>query len=254
MGASHRTRPSTAALLALMALLSTTTGCEQQPPARGFAVRYEDPDPADAADARLLRDRQVAETATEALNAYLSLPRQVTVLARSCAGEGSGYDPGTREIELCYDDLAEQRELFESAGHHPADEEAAAVLTETVYHEAGHALIDALHLPVDGDRAEEDAADGFAALMLIRQGPTGERTLRTAAQAYDLAAATDPDPAPDADEHAPPAARAAAHLCRLHTASPTRHPDLAPRTHACTPTWPQTRDPWTRDLAPFLRR
>ncbi|MFF3861089.1 hypothetical protein [Streptomyces sp. NPDC002209] len=52
------------------------------------------------------------------------------------------------------------------------------------------------------------------------------------------------------DEHAPPAVRAAAHLCLLHGAAPERHPDPADRTRGCTPTWPQARDAWTRDLAP----
>ncbi|MFE5535218.1 DUF4344 domain-containing metallopeptidase [Streptomyces sp. NPDC056492] len=209
-----------------------------------FVPRYEEPAPADADDARFLREQRLPERTADALNAYLGLPYTVEVLARSCAGEGSGYDPGTRRIELCYDDLAEERELV------TADGDVADVMTETLYHEAGHALVDALDLQVGGARAEEDAADRFAALMLIREGPGGERVLRTAAEAYSR---TPPDPDPGRDEHAPPAARAAAHLCLLHAAAPERHPDLADRTRDCTPTWPRARDAWTRDLAPLLR-
>ncbi|MCX4541652.1 DUF4344 domain-containing metallopeptidase [Streptomyces sp. NBC_01565] len=237
-----------AAALCAAALLPVT-GCERQPPARGFTVAYEEPAAADRGSARALRERRVVESAATELNGYLDLPYEVTLLGRSCAGEGSGYDPGARLIELCYEDLTEQRELFETAGRRPAEEEAAAVMTETVFHEAGHALADALDLRFDADRAEEDAADAFAALMLIREGPPGERTLLTAARAYELAAAhpdPDPDPDPGPDEHAPPAARAAAHLCRLHAASPARHP-AAPTAQPCP-------DTWTRALTPLLRR
>ncbi|MCJ1677811.1 DUF4344 domain-containing metallopeptidase [Streptomyces sp. APSN-46.1] len=233
------------------ALLLLATGCERPPSAAGFAVAYEEPDAAARDDARFLRERGIAEAAAAALNGYVDLPYRVTVLALSCGGEGSGYDPATRRIELCYEDLTEERELFEAAGRGPADEEAAAVMTETVYHEAGHALAAARGLRFDGDRAEEDAADRFAALMLIREGPDGERKLRIAAEAYDLTAAEPADPGPD--EHAPPAARAAAHRCLLHGAAPQRHPDLAARTRGCAPAWPEARDAWTRDLAPLLK-
>ncbi|MFC9586034.1 DUF4344 domain-containing metallopeptidase [Streptomyces yangpuensis] len=185
-----------------------------------------EPAPADRAGAAVLKQHRIAETVTADLNAYLDLPHRIEVVARSCAGEGSGYDPAAHRIELCYDDLTED-----------------------------HALIDTLGLPVPGDRAEEDAADRFAQLMLLREGrPDGERTLLTAARGYDLAAAAHPEPDPD-DEHAPDPARAESHRCATYGAAPTRNPDLATplRTH-CPHTWPRTRDAWTRDLAPFLRR
>ncbi|MFF5702291.1 DUF4344 domain-containing metallopeptidase [Streptomyces sp. NPDC012794] len=235
--------PRWTALALCAALLAASSGCGKEPPAPGFAIRYEDPDRPDEDHAALLRSRRPVERAVEALNAYLRLPARVTVLARSCAGEGTGYDPDARRIELCYDDLAEERALLGD------DEAAADVTTETVHHEAGHALIDLLGLPVASDRAEEDAADRFAAFMLIREGPRGERALRAAAEAYRLSPPADPGP----DEHAPPAARAAAHLCLLHGAAPDRHPDPAPRPHACTPTWPTVRDTWTQALTPLLR-
>ncbi|MGE7387560.1 DUF4344 domain-containing metallopeptidase [Streptomyces sp. NPDC004126] len=213
------------------------------PPQRGFTLRYETPDPADEDHAALLHARGPAERAVEALNAYIDLPERVTVLARSCSGEGAGYDPAARRIELCYDDLAEDRELLGD------DAAAADVAAETVYHEAGHALVEALGLPVASDRAEEDTADAFAAFMLIREGPQGERALLAAAEAYGLA----PPPGPGPDEHAPPAERAAAHLCLLYGAAPERHPGLAARTRGCAPDWPTVRDAWTRDLKPLLR-
>ncbi|MFD9370321.1 DUF4344 domain-containing metallopeptidase [Streptomyces sp. NPDC060020] len=244
--------------LCAAALLPVTTGClstDPEPgPADGFTLRYEQPAATDRAAHRFLRDRAVAAPVLADLNAYLTLPHGVTVVARSCSGEGTGYDPAAHRIELCYDDLAEERALFEQAGSPAADDQLAEVVRETLYHEAGHALVDALDLPDNGARAEEDAADDFARLMLLRAGPEGEETLLTAAHAYDLEAAADPEPDPD-DEHAPNATRAESHRCAVHAEAPTRHPTLAtpPRT-PCPTTWPSTRDAWLRDLAPVLRR
>ncbi|MER6312764.1 DUF4344 domain-containing metallopeptidase [Streptomyces sp. NPDC001581] len=244
--------------LCAAALLPLTTGCqsaEPEPePAAGFTLRYEEPAATDRAAHRLLRDRAVADPVLADLNAYLTLPYGVTVVARSCSGDGTGYDPATHRIELCYDDLAEERALFAQAGSPAPDDQLAEVVRETLHHEAGHALVHALDLPDNGARAEEDTADDFARLMLLRGGPKGEDTLLTAARAYDIAAAADPEPDRE-DEHAPNATRAEAHRCAVHAEAPTRHPALTtPARATCATTWPHTRDAWIRDLAPVLRR
>ncbi|WP_405449110.1 DUF4344 domain-containing metallopeptidase [Streptomyces erythrochromogenes] len=203
--------------------------------------------------AALLERHRITETVAADLNTYLDLPHRIEVTTRSCGG--SGYDTDTRRIELCYDDLTEDRELFEHAGDMSTDEPVAAVARETLYHEAGHALIDTLGLPMPDARAEEDAADRFAQLMLLRDGrPEGEQALLTAARAYDLAAAAHPDADPE-DEHAPDAARAESHRCAIYGAAPPRHPNLAtPLRTDCPHTWTTTRDTWTRDLGAALRR
>ncbi|WP_234350576.1 DUF4344 domain-containing metallopeptidase, partial [Streptomyces sp. XY66] len=218
---------ATAALCAALLLTAPLTSCQHPAPAKGFTLRREEPAPADREIATLLDRHRITQTVTADLNTYLDLPHRIEVATRSCAGGGSGYDPGTRRIELCYDDLTEDHELFERAGDTPADDPVAAVARETLYHEAGHALIDTLGLPAPDDRAEEDAADRFAQLMLLRDGrPEGERTLLAAARAYDLAAAAHPEPDPE-DEHAPDPARAESHRCATYGAAPARHPTLA---------------------------
>ncbi|MFD3329268.1 DUF4344 domain-containing metallopeptidase [Streptomyces sp. NPDC058701] len=267
--------------LCASALLPTASGCAgpaSEPAATGFTLRYEEPAASDRANHLFLRNGRIAEPALAHLNAYLALPHEVAVVARSCDGEGSGYDPRTRRIELCYDDLTEERALLTPAaapspagnpgaipygnpgGNRDAnpggnrDAELAEIVRETIHHEAGHALLDALDLPADGDRAEEDAADGFARLMLLRDGPAGADTLLTAARSYDRAAAADPAPDPD-DEHAPPAERAESHRCAVYGENPARHPDLAsPARATCPTTWPEARTTWTRALTPVLRR
>ncbi|MFD3547494.1 DUF4344 domain-containing metallopeptidase [Streptomyces sp. NPDC058655] len=243
-------------------LVAAAAGCTAQDPqpqpepaaTAGFVMRYEEPATAsDRAGRDVLRDGGTAERALAELNALLDLPHPVAVVARSCGGEGTGYDPATHRIELCYDDLAEEREPFARAGDPRPDERLAEVVRETVHHEAGHAVLDALRLPAEGDRAEEDAADGFARLMLLRGGPAGEAALLTAARSYDLAAAADPVPDPE-DEHAPPADRAEAHRCAVLGEAPDRHQDLATPARAhCPATWSHTRTAWTRNLTPLLR-
>ncbi|MER5869433.1 DUF4344 domain-containing metallopeptidase [Streptomyces sp. NPDC002044] len=260
--------------LCAAALLATAAGAgcagpapqpAPEPAATGFTMRYEEPASADRPHHLFLRDRRIVEPVLTTLNARFALPHEVAVVARSCDGDGSGYDPRTHRIELCYDDLPEERALFAAAAAPPGtppgtprpdgdpDAELAEVVRETVHHEAGHALLDALRLPAEGDRAEEDAADRFARLMLLRGGREGEATLLTAARAYDLAAAADPAPDPD-DEHAPPAERAEAHRCAVYAEAPARHADLAtPARATCPTTWPRSREAWTQALTPLLR-
>ncbi|MFD9355560.1 DUF4344 domain-containing metallopeptidase [Streptomyces sp. NPDC060031] len=239
-----------AALLSLSA-----TGCELPLPEKGFVVtRHEKPVAADAGSARFLKQWGIDTMAVDQLNAYVDLPHRVTVVSRSCAGEGAGYDPGAHRIELCYDDFTEDLELLRRAGAGAGDEAFSDLVRETLFHEAGHALIDALDLPDAGDRAEEDAADRFARLMLLGQGKSGEGALLTAARGYDLAAADSPEVDPQ-DEHAPDTERAEGHRCAVYGAAPARHEDLATPARAdCGATWIRTRDAWTRDLAPLLRR
>ncbi|MFI1105040.1 DUF4344 domain-containing metallopeptidase [Streptomyces melanogenes] len=235
---------------------SSPGGDETRPaPRTGFSVRYEAPSAPDRANAAFLRGRRVLEQASAEANA-VGRAGAVAVVALSCAGEGSAYDPGARRIEICYDDVAQERELFEDARVRPADDEVAAVLAETFFHEAGHALLDRLGLDL-GDRAEEDAADQFAALMLIRRGEAGERQLRVAAREYELSAAAGAAGEEETrDEHSSDLVRAAHHLCYLYGADPTRHTDLVgskllsrERAGRCGEEWRGMRAAWQKRLA-----
>ncbi|MET9365665.1 DUF4344 domain-containing metallopeptidase [Streptomyces sp. NPDC006632] len=252
-----------AGLSATLLLSCTTNGSDPRTPEPahpsgiGFTIRYEEPTPADRPSAFFLRDRNTAAAAAHALNTLLTLNQQISVAGRSCNGEGSAYDPQTRTIDLCYDDTTEDRALFQNAGRHPADDEAAAIAAETVYHEAAHALIDLLDLPLT-NRQEEDAADQFAALMLLRTGLPGERQLRTAAEAYELS--TTDDATDTRDEHSPNPVRAVNHLCYLYGAAPDHNKDLATSGHLpsaratkCPQEWAQAHTAWMTRLQPLLR-
>lgn len=125
----------------------TSNPASSDPAHRGFVVRYEELAPDDRKDASFLRSRRPMEIVAEALDTFVDPGREMSVVGRSCNGEGSAYDPETRRIEVCYDDVADERALFERAGRRPADDEVVAVMIETLYHEAGHALVDVLNLP-----------------------------------------------------------------------------------------------------------
>ncbi|MFF1481083.1 DUF4344 domain-containing metallopeptidase, partial [Streptomyces sp. NPDC058301] len=241
-------------------------------PRTGFPIRYDPPSAPDRANAAFLRGRRVLEQASAAVDSFVPAVRLgraggVAVVARSCGGEGSAYDPGARRVEICYDDVAQERALFEGAGVRPADDEVAAVLAETFFHEAGHALADVLGLDL-GDRAEEDAADQFAALMLIRGGAAGERQLRAAAREYELSAAGDAGKGPaegpaegpadegGRDEHSSDLVRATNHLCYLYGADPARNAGLrgkglltSERAGRCGEEWRGVREAWQKRLA-----
>ncbi|MGP9018868.1 DUF4344 domain-containing metallopeptidase [Streptomyces sp. BR1] len=259
--------PCTALCATVLVTSCTTSGHETAgsqkgtaPVGSGFVARYERPSAADRSEAAFLRAEKTLEKGSTALNTFLALEHEVTLIGRSCHGEGSSYDPETRHVEICYDEVAEDRKLFQDAGYPRPDEAVNAVVAETVFHEAGHALIDVLDLPLGG-RNEEDTADQFAAIMLIRQGSDGEHQLRLAAQEYELSAATSEAPDPKhSDEHSTDPQRAANHLCYLYGASPVRNADLAhtrnlpsQRVKGCGTEWTRVRNAWLKNLAPSLR-
>ncbi|MFF7244818.1 DUF4344 domain-containing metallopeptidase [Embleya sp. NPDC008237] len=248
---------------AIEGIEETDRDVSRSPEQLGFVIRFEQPAEADRGHAAFLHDRKVMEAASARLNAFVGLDHQAFVVARSCGGEGSEYDPEAKRIVICYDQIGEERELFERAGHRPADDEVVAVLVETIYHEAAHHIIDTLRLSFT-ERAEEDAADQFAALLLLRQGADGERQLLMAVREYELSAADDDVTAGDndrKDEHSPDLVRAANHLCYLYGSAPGRQRDPAserllppPRVTGCANEWARVRDAWMKNLAPILRK
>ncbi|KUJ67041.1 hypothetical protein ACZ90_32075 [Streptomyces albus subsp. albus] len=137
------------------------------------------------------------------------------------------------------------------------DERTAGVVTETLYHEIAHALIDRLDLPIVG--REEDVADQFAAYNLVPQGARGRAALLAAADNYTLyAERTDPQDIDYSDEHLPDAARSANYRCYLYGAAPGRERALVDgerltkaRAELCEDEYHDLRRGWTVLLAPY---
>ncbi|MBB1255858.1 hypothetical protein H3146_21210 [Streptomyces sp. OF3] len=261
----------TVALLCLvavpLALLDSDEG-EARADSRGFVVEYGKAGRGEGADRRLLEGAGVLEKATDRLNKRLVLPSTIRVTARSCPDAAAHYDLEKSRIEICYSFVAEVRELFERSvrdaegaeGTERVRAKTLGVLTETVYHEAAHALIDKLGLPFTG--REEDAADQFAAYHLIPQGRHGRAALLAAAENFALYA-EDTDPA-DVDfggEHSPDAVRAAAYYTYLYGSDPKRHARLVDdglvgeeRAEVAEDEYRALRRGWRVLLAPHLRQ
>ncbi|MDT0609047.1 DUF4344 domain-containing metallopeptidase [Streptomyces lancefieldiae] len=248
----------------VLAAVAGVSGCQKPDVVRtgaegsGIAIRYEAPTDTDRDDAAFLRRRKVVEEAASAISALVEVDRRVSVGVVSCGGEGSSYDPELTHVEVCYDEVSETRELFRRAGPGRADDDVAAVMLETLYHEMAHALVDVLELRVRG--REEDVADQFAALMLLREGASGEQRLLAAADAWHLSEVANEDADDGPDEHSSDGRRAVNHRCYVYGAASGRHRGLvgadalpAERAKGCAKEWNAVRTWWTTALAPHLR-
>ena len=93
----------------------------------------------------------------------------MTIYNKQCGSPNAGYHSGSSTIVLCDEFLA----LLETHLSRDRSEESfrEAVLGGvlfTMLHEAGHALVDQLELPVLG--REEDTVDAMATYLLLRTG------------------------------------------------------------------------------------
>ncbi|MGK5627066.1 DUF4344 domain-containing metallopeptidase [Streptomyces sp. URMC 123] len=231
------------------------------PAAGGLVVTHEPAGPGYGDEAAYLRDRRLLERVADRVNERVALPTTVTVTARGCGSGEVSYDPDASRIDVCYEHVAETRDLFRGAGRTPeqAAEATEGVLTETLYHETAHALIDKLELPYVG--REEDVADQFAAYVLVQQGEAGRRHLLWAADDYDLYAQRGgPADVDFSDEHPPDAARSANYRCYLYGADPGRFASLVDgrrltrdRAGLCADEYRDLQRGWSRLLAPHRR-
>lgn len=116
------------------------------------------------------------------LDGMLVLPEPLTFLTAECGQADAFYEPRRASVVLCYEMLhvlyekgAERARMLGMTG--PDAVEAAedyvwANLRFIASHEAGHALIDLLDLPVTG--RQEDAVDQFATTLMQYIGEDGE--------------------------------------------------------------------------------
>lgn len=176
-------------LLALLALAGlAAASARRSDRAASVPVRVEYRVPKDPAHEGLyveIRERRLLERLAAGL-AVIRLPRALTLEFKECGASNAYYADDVPAIIFCYELLA---------GIHAAaaDNRETDVVTvqdaiegPTVFfllHETGHAVFDLLEVPILGK--EEDAADHFAAMTLLRMGK-GEalRLLKGAAWAF----------------------------------------------------------------------
>lgn len=205
-----------------------------------------------------LHDSRVLHEAVDDVNERVRLDRHVEVRVRSCRA-GSSYDYAERRIEICLQDETWAREDLDSLGDPDPGASARLVLRETVAHEAGHAVIDALGVPLDG--SEEDAADEFAAWALLDGDAEGAEAVAAAARQY--AALADLQETDTSEGHGLDRERAADYACWVRAVDP-RGEELVgdvrwlgrSRVPGCPQEWRQLRSRWTEriDSLGALRR
>ena len=144
----------------------------QMEPAPGSLARVEEQ----------LRNWPVQQVIDD-LNDWLALPNDVSVVLASTESPDDFYfDPEEDEIVVSYEAVDRDRQLFEEIGYEGQDAWNSALTSFEffMYHEVGHALVDNLELPITGK--EEDAVDGFAALVVVELLEEGQDLLLTAAE------------------------------------------------------------------------
>ena len=97
----------------------------------------------------------------------LNLPVNIPVNLKECGKPNAHYNLRTHEIVLCYDLIVYIHNFFIQKGIAPDDAMLLAIGSGvmTLFHEAGHALVDTLDLAITGK--EEDTVDDFAATLIL---------------------------------------------------------------------------------------
>ncbi|WP_312891662.1 MULTISPECIES: DUF4344 domain-containing metallopeptidase [Methylobacterium] len=131
-----------------------------------------------------VRKRRVLEGLRE-IAAGMRLPRSLTLRFSACRGEADAwYEPTNRTVTVCYGyvrevedrlpwDAVRAREMGPGRRRGMRHDAVFGLIAQAFLHETGHALFDLLDVPVLG--REEDAADQFAALVLLELPPAQAR-------------------------------------------------------------------------------
>jgi hypothetical protein len=176
---------------------------------------------------QLLKQRRVLEKFKGLLSA-LRLPRRLLLKVEGCDGESNAWyadDAVTVCYEYLEDILRNAPKETTPAGVTRTDAIVGPTL-EVFLHEVGHAVFDYLSVPVLG--REEDAADQFAAYLLLQFAEADARRLiYGVAYSYNIdASQPSTKKHPFADEHGLPAQRFYNVLCMAYGADSKLFADL----------------------------
>jgi hypothetical protein len=176
---------------------------------------------------KLLRERQVLEK-FKGLLSPLRLPRPLLLKVEGCDGESNAWYEDDA-VTVCYeyldDILLTAPKETTPAGVTRVDAIMGPTL-EVFLHEVGHAVFDYLSVPILG--REEDAADQFAAYVLLQFAESDARRLiYGVAYTYNVdASKPSTKKNPFADEHGLPAQRFYNVLCMAYGADSKLFADL----------------------------
>jgi hypothetical protein len=207
-------------------------------------------------EAREMQQSGVLQDLADALNAIVVLPRDVGLRFAECGEANAYYDSEAREISMCLELMQSMAETLE--GQFENDEETtdalAGAFIAVVLHEAGHALVDVLELPVTG--REEDAVDQLSAWLLIEADDVAS-VLGAAATYYTDGEAGDDE---FADEHSLDKQRYFNLVCWAYGSNPAESKHLVEtwelpeaRAEQCEAEYAQLDRSWSRLLGPHLQ-
>jgi hypothetical protein len=208
------------------------------------------------AQAREMEQAGLLQDIADALNSVVTLPRDVGLRYAECGEANAYYDADERHILMCIE-LMENiantvQDQFETEDE--AAEAAAGAWLAVALHEAGHALVDVLELPVTG--REEDAVDQLAAWILIEADDV-DSVLGAAASYYTEDEADDSD---FADEHSLNRQRYFNLVCWAYGSDPENSQELIDtwelpedRAAGCAAEYAQLNRSWSRLLRDHLR-
>lgn len=175
-----------------------------------------------------LRQRQVLEKVQEVFSP-VKLPGDLSVKSTECGMSNAWYQRPT--LTICYEYLADILKNLPDEGVPTGITPTDAIVGQfdyVVFHEMGHALFDALNVPLFG--RPEDAADQFAAYLMLRLGKEeARRLIGGAAYSYknDIQGSKVTAPVTAfADVHGAPAQRFYNLLCIAYGADPQTFGDL----------------------------
>jgi hypothetical protein len=207
--------------------------------------------------ARDLEHSGVLPALVEALNTLFVLPRNVGMKIVECEEANAYYDTEAKEISLCVELMEGMAETL--AEQYEDEDELATALAgayiAVALHEAGHALVDVLELPITG--REEDAVDQLSAWMLIESDDV-DSVLGAASSYYVDEGEIEEDEF--ADEHSLSSQRYYNLLCWAYGSDPDNSEALVEewslpeaRAEQCGDEYALLDRSWSRLLKPHLR-
>lgn len=226
-----------------------------------FQVIYHqvtNPEYQDLRDA--LAENKLFDILASVFNDILVLPQNVTVNLLECGEANAFYSPKKKAIFICYELMQDFANDFKDSAE--SDEELITNVLYTTtfvfYHEAGHALIDILDLPVTGK--EEDAADQLATFILTLGGEEGEKIAMAAVKQFQIASERGENKN-FWDEHSLDEQRFYNILCLLYGSNPEKYSDLVTeeilpesRAEGCPSEYEKVSKSWFKLLEPHMKK
>jgi len=220
-------------------------------------------------NAQLVKGSGLVEETATAINDRIALPSDVTIVFGGDP-DGPYYDPEDATIQYPWEFVDETKRLLKESGYTKGEELDGAIIDATRFilsHEAAHALIDQLSLPVLGK--EEDAADSFASYLAVDVEDDGEGVIAASdlfgayqdeADAEQKRDGGEPDESAFFDSHSLDGQRFYTISCHVYGADTKRYASVVDgldidkdRLEECPAEYEQLSTSWSTVLKPHTR-